>query len=65
MRQEQLILALLKLYGPQPIENIIQIVYAGQTLYLAKQRWYLLGALHRLEDKGLIKEDPQGTWGLK
>jgi len=58
----RLILALLKVYGPQPIENLMQIVYLGQTEFLSKQHQHLLRTLNHLEEKGLIENRGKLLW---
>lgn len=60
----RLILALLKVYGPQPIENLKRIVYPGQTEYLSKQHQYLLRTLNHLEEEGLIENRGKLLWQI-
>jgi len=57
----RLILALLKVFGPQPTSNIILIVYPGQTVFLSRQVQYLQRTLDGLEEKGLIEKDATET----
>jgi len=57
----RLILAVLRIHGPQPVSNLIQIAYPGQRVFTSGQRNHFLASLRHLEENGLIKkveEDP-------
>jgi len=56
----RVILALLRVFGPQPTSNLMQIVFPGQTGYLSRQVQYLLRTLHGMEDQGLVEKDVTG-----
>jgi len=56
----RLILALLKVFGPQPTSNLLKIVFPGQAGYFDRQVQYLLRTLHKMEDQGLIEKDGTG-----
>lgn len=60
----RIILSLLRVYGPQPTSNLIQIVFPGQRVYLGRQTQYLLRTLHGMEDQGLIEKDVTGLWKI-
>jgi len=55
-----LILALLRIFGPQPTSNLMQIVFPKQRAYLDRQVQYLLRTLHGMEDQELIEKDITG-----
>jgi len=62
-QRQKLILALLRVCGPQPAENIIQIIYSGQRIFLRKQHQYLARTLRQLEQLDLITQH-LGQWAL-
>jgi len=54
-------LTVLRIHGPQPISNLIQIAYPGQRVFTRGQRNHFLASLRHLEEDSLIakvKEDP-------
>jgi len=54
-------LAVLRIFGPQPTSNLIQIAYAGQRVFTSGQRNHFLASLRHLDEDDLIEkveEDP-------
>lgn len=52
----RLILAILRVYGPQPLGDLLQIVYAGQRFFFTRQHLYLVRTLDKLEQEDLIEK---------
>jgi len=50
----RLILALLKVFGPQPTNKIALIVYAGQSVFLGRQLQSLQSTLRKMQAMNLI-----------
>lgn len=66
----RLILALLKVYGPQPTVNIASIAFPGQAVFFTRQMQYLTSTLHKLEAEELVtcsdkeREPMSQTWAI-